>query len=93
MQKKKFTSTAKDVINLEIKALQNLKKKINNSFNEAVKSIAKCQSKVILCGVGKRDKGMCRANWRLDPRLDKTSREFIPTTKERHGDVQSKLEA
>ena len=46
-------STAKDVINLEIKALQNLKKKINNSFNEAVKSIAKCQSKVILCGVGK----------------------------------------
>ena len=53
MQKKKFTSTAKDVINLEIKALQNLKKKINNSFNEAVKSIAKCQSKVILCGVGK----------------------------------------
>ena len=53
MQQKKFTSTAKDVINLEIKALQNLKKKINNSFNEAVKSIAKCQSKVILCGVGK----------------------------------------
>ncbi len=53
MKKKKFISTAKDVINLEIKALQNLKKKINNSFNEAVKSIAKCQSKVILCGVGK----------------------------------------
>ena len=53
MQQKKFTSTAKDVINLEIKALQNLKKKINNSFNEAVKCIAKCQSKVILCGVGK----------------------------------------
>ena len=53
MQKKKFISTAKDVINLEIKALQNLKKKINNSFTEAVKSIAKCPSKVILCGVGK----------------------------------------
>ena len=53
MKSNKFISTAKDVINLEIKALQNLKKKINNSFNEAVKSIAKCQSKVILCGVGK----------------------------------------
>ncbi len=53
MKKKKFISTAKEVINLEIKALQNLKKKINNSFNEAVKAIAKCQSKVILCGVGK----------------------------------------
>ena len=53
MNKKKFISTAKDVINLEIKALQKLKKNINNSFNDAVIQIAKCQSKVILCGVGK----------------------------------------
>ena len=53
MNKKKFVSVAKDVISLEIKALQNLKKNINNSFNEAVFQIAKCQSKVILCGVGK----------------------------------------
>ena len=53
MNKKKFISTARDVINLEIKALQNLKKNLNNSFNEAVIQIAKCQSKVILCGVGK----------------------------------------
>ena len=51
--KKKFITTAKDVINLEIKALQKLKKNINNSFNQAVTQIAKCQSKVILCGVGK----------------------------------------
>ena len=53
MNKKKFILTAKNVINLEIKALQNLKKNINNSFNDAVTNIAKCQSKVILCGVGK----------------------------------------
>ena len=53
MNKKKFISTAKDVINLEIKALQSLKKQINNSFNKAVLQISKCQSKVILCGVGK----------------------------------------
>ncbi len=53
MNKKKFISTAKDVINLEIKALQNLKKNINKSFSEAVFQIANCQSKVILCGVGK----------------------------------------
>ena len=53
MNKKKFLSIAKDVINLEIKALQNLKKNINQSFNEAVFEIANCQSKVILCGVGK----------------------------------------
>ena len=53
MSKKRFISTAKEVINLEIKALQNLKKNLNNSFNHAVSEIIKCQSKVILCGVGK----------------------------------------
>ena len=53
MKNKKFISTAKDVINLEIKALQQLKKNINNSFNQAVLQITKSQSKVILCGVGK----------------------------------------
>ena len=53
MNKKKYLIIARDVINLEIKALQKLKKNLNNSFNEAVIHIAKCQSKVILCGVGK----------------------------------------
>ena len=50
---KKFIPLAKKVIDLEIKALQKLKKKIDNSFNKAVVEIAKCKSKVILCGVGK----------------------------------------
>tara|TARA_Y100000768_G_scaffold22544_1_gene15355 strand:- start:4299 stop:5267 length:969 start_codon:yes stop_codon:yes gene_type:complete len=53
MKRKKFSSIAKNVIDLEIKALQSLKKNINKSFNEAVFEIANCQSKVILCGVGK----------------------------------------
>ena len=53
MKKKNFIPIAKDVINLEIKALQDLKKNLNTSFNEAVIQIAKCQSKIILCGVGK----------------------------------------
>ena len=53
MNKKKFSSIAKKVINLEISALQSLKKFINTSFDEAVFQIAKCQSKIILCGVGK----------------------------------------
>ncbi len=53
MNSKKFISTAKEVINLEIKALQKLKKNLNISFCEAVNKIANCQSKVILCGVGK----------------------------------------
>ena len=53
MGNKKYITTAKNVINLEIKALQNLKKSISDSFNKAVIQIAKCQSKVVLCGVGK----------------------------------------
>jgi len=42
MNKKKFILTAKNVINLEIKALQNLKKNINSSFNDAVIHYSKC---------------------------------------------------
>ena len=53
MKKIDYKDIAKNVIDLEIKALKKLKKSINNSFNEAVDAIAKCQSKVILCGVGK----------------------------------------
>ena len=53
MNKKKIISIAKEVISLEIKALQKLKKNINNSFYQAVTEIAKCQSKVVVCGVGK----------------------------------------
>ena len=53
MIKKDYKKIAKNVIDLEIKALKKLKNSINNSFNEAVDAIVKCQSKVILCGVGK----------------------------------------
>ena len=53
MNKKKIISIAKEVISLEIKALQKLKKNINNSFYQAVTEVAKCQSKVVVCGVGK----------------------------------------
>ena len=52
-EKKNYKKIAKEVIDLEIKALKKLKNSINQSFNEAVDAIAKCQSKVILCGVGK----------------------------------------
>ena len=53
MKKKNYKKIAKNVIDLEIKALTRLKNSINNSFSEAVEAIAKCQSKIILCGVGK----------------------------------------
>ena len=44
---------AKNVIDLQIKALKKLKNFLDKSFDMAVKKIAKCQSKVIICGVGK----------------------------------------
>tara|TARA_B100000767_G_scaffold142502_1_gene134620 strand:+ start:229 stop:1200 length:972 start_codon:yes stop_codon:yes gene_type:complete len=53
MKKKNYKKVAKNVIDLEIKALKKLKRSINNSFDEAVDAIVNCQSKVILCGVGK----------------------------------------
>ena len=51
--KSNYTKIAKKVIELEIKSLRKLKKYINTSFNSAVEIITNCQSKVILCGVGK----------------------------------------
>jgi len=53
MKKKNYKKIAKNVINLQINALKKLKNSINSSFNKAVDEIVKCQSKVILCGVGK----------------------------------------
>ncbi len=53
MKKENYKKIAKNVIDLEIQALKKLKKSINNSFSQAVDAIVKCQSKTILCGVGK----------------------------------------
>jgi arabinose-5-phosphate isomerase len=48
MQKTNYIKIAKEVINLEIKALEKLKKNLGNSFNLAVEKIANCQSKIII---------------------------------------------
>ena len=53
MKKKNFINIAKNVIDLEIKSLSKLKNCLNSSFNLAVDKIVNCQSKVVLCGVGK----------------------------------------
>ena len=45
--------TGKNVIDLQIKALKQLKNSLDKSFIKAVNAIIKCQSKVIICGVGK----------------------------------------
>ena len=53
MKNSNYKKIANKVIDLEIKALKKLKKSLNNSFDQAVNAIVKCQSKIILCGVGK----------------------------------------
>ena len=53
MIKENYKKIAKNVIDLEIQALKKLKTSINSSFSDAVSAISKCQSKIILCGVGK----------------------------------------
>ena len=53
MKKQDYKKIAKNVIELEINALKKLKNSISNSFGDAVDAIVKCQSKVIICGVGK----------------------------------------
>ena len=51
--KMKNYKIGKQVINLQIQALQKLKNSIGVSFNQTIDALSKCQSKIILCGVGK----------------------------------------
>ena len=51
--KKNIKSIANEVINLEINALKKLKLSLNSSLDMAVNLLTNCQSKVIVCGVGK----------------------------------------
>ena len=56
MKKDKFKKSAHNTIDLQISALQKLKRSIGNSFNQAVKTIGDCKSKTIFIGVGKSQK-------------------------------------
>ena len=51
--KNKINEIGKDVIDLQIRTLKKLKNSIDKSFEDAVRIINKCKSKVIICGVGK----------------------------------------
>ncbi len=51
--KKTTKSIANKVIDLEINALKKLKSSLNSSIDMAVDLLTRCQSKVIVCGVGK----------------------------------------
>ena len=85
--KKNFIKIAKDVINLEISGLIKLKKTLNNSFNEAVNEIAKCQSKVILCGVGK--SGLIASKIAATFSSVGTPAFFLSASNSSHGDLGS----
>ena len=85
--KKNFIKTAKDVINLEISGLIKLKKTLNNSFNKAVYEIAKCQSKVILCGVGK--SGLIASKIAATFSSVGTPAFFLSASNSSHGDLGS----
>ena len=85
--KKNFIKIAKDVINLEISGLIKLKKPLNNSFNKAVNEIAKCQSKVILCGVGK--SGLIASKIAATFSSVGTPAFFLSASNSSHGDLGS----
>ena len=87
MENKNFIKIAKNVINLEIKALEKLKKNLNNSFNQAVIEIAKCQSKVILCGVGK--SGLIASKIASTLSSVGTPSFYLSATDSSHGDLGS----
>ena len=54
MHRKNLQKVAEEVIQLEINALKNLKKNINNSLVNLIKMIINCKDgKIIISGVGK----------------------------------------
>ena len=54
--KNEIKHLGKEVIDLQIKALKKLRNSLDDSFDEAVRAISKCKSKIIICGVGKSGK-------------------------------------
>ena len=85
--KRNFIKIAKDVINLEISGLIKLKKTLNSSFNDAVREISKCQSKVILCGVGK--SGLIASKIAATFSSIGTPAFFLSASNSSHGDLGS----
>ena len=85
--KKNYIKFAKDVINLEIAGLIKLKKSLNSSFTKAVNEIAKCNSKVIFCGVGK--SGLIASKIAATFSSVGTPSFFLSASNSSHGDLGS----
>ena len=85
--KKNYIKFARDVIDLEIAGLIKLKKSLNSSFNKAVNEIAKSNSKVILCGVGK--SGLIASKIAATFSSIGTPSFFLSASNSSHGDLGS----
>ena len=86
MQKLKTKEIAKDVIQFEINALKDLKKSINKSFIEIIKTILNCKNgKVIISGVGK--SGIIARKWAATLSSTGTSSFFLDASNASHGDM------
>ncbi len=86
MQKKKIQLIAKEVIETEINALKNLKKKINLSFSKVVNLILSNKNgKIIISGVGK--SGIIARKWAATFSSTGTPSFFLDPTNASHGDL------
>ena len=77
----------KEVIRLEVRALQKLNRYIGEHFNQAVEAIKKCNSKVILSGVGK--SGLIASKISSTLSSVGTPSFFLSANESSHGDLGS----
>ena len=86
MQSDKIKKIAKEVIQLEINALKNLKNSINNSFYKIIKLLLTCKNgKVIISGVGK--SGIIARKWAATLSSTGTPSFFLDASNASHGDL------
>ena len=86
MKKEKIQKVAENVLEYEIKALQNLKKYINKSFIKLIKLILDCKNgKVIISGVGK--SGIIARKWAATFSSTGTPSFFLDAANASHGDL------
>ncbi len=86
MQKNKIMKIAKEVIQFEVEALKSLRKNINHSFSNVVKTILNCKhGKIIISGVGK--SGIIARKWAATFSSTGTPSFFLDATNASHGDL------
>ena len=78
-KKNNYKKTVKKIIR------EALKKSLNENFNKAVNAIVNCQSKVILCGVGK--SGIISKKWAATFSSTGTPSCFMDASNASHGDM------